>query len=131
MAVLMALASQNPEPAAALNPEVPLAFSELIERLLAKDPTQRVGSAKEVVEQIAAIERERAQVKFANAPTEASFSPVSPDSPRMAASQAFNFEESSDSFLSDDDFEAARKAKETPPPSVRQAVAVEPYPLRL
>jgi serine/threonine protein kinase len=57
MNVLMALASHTPPPVRDLNPAISPALSELVMQLLAKDPVNRVGSAKEVVQRLQAIER--------------------------------------------------------------------------
>ena len=111
MAVLMALATHDPPSAISVNPETPPAFSDLIDRLLRKKPDERVGSAKEVVDTIAKIERERALQKLGAAPTEVSVAPTA-DAARIAASQAFNFEDSADSLLSDEDLAPVRKPKE-------------------
>jgi serine/threonine protein kinase len=109
MAVLMALATQDPPPAVSLNPEMPPALSDLIARLMRKDPAARPASAKEVVDSIATIERERAML----ARTGLNVTPqtVAVDSVRAAASRTFNFDDS-DSYLSDEDFEAAKNGKE-------------------
>src|SRR5439155_15002546 len=56
MAVLTALAVDTPRPVRDLNPEVPAAFSELVGRLLAKDPADRPASADAVREAVAAVE---------------------------------------------------------------------------
>ena len=56
MGTLMALAMDTPTAPAALNLEVPLALSDLVMHLLAKDPKDRIGSAEEVVKALAAIE---------------------------------------------------------------------------
>ena len=110
MAVLMALATQDPPAAATLHPEVPAAFSELIARLMRKKPEDRPASAKEVVDAIAAIERNRIQT--ARTGLDVAPPTVAVDSFRAAASQVFKFDESSDSDLSDEDFEAARRGKD-------------------
>ncbi|HEX3314211.1 MAG TPA: serine/threonine-protein kinase, partial [Gemmataceae bacterium] len=113
MAVLTALAVHEPPPAITVNPETPPAFSDLIDRLLRKKPAGRVGTAKEVVDTIAKIERDRALQKLGAAPTDVSFTPASTaNAARIAASQAFNFEDSTDSFLSNEELAAPRKAKE-------------------
>ena len=49
MAVMMALASKTPAPVSAKNPVVPPAASDLVNRLLAKDPANRPHSADEVI----------------------------------------------------------------------------------
>jgi serine/threonine protein kinase/formylglycine-generating enzyme required for sulfatase activity len=111
MAVLMALGTHDPPSAITLNPETPPALSDLIDRLLRKKPSERVGTAKEVVDTISKIERERALQKLGAAPTETSVAPTA-DAARLAASQAFNFEDSTDSYLSEEEMAPERKAKE-------------------
>jgi serine/threonine protein kinase len=49
------LLSQEPQPPAALNPEVPPALSALVVQLLAKKPEDRVQSAAELVERLAPL----------------------------------------------------------------------------
>jgi serine/threonine protein kinase len=56
LSTLMAVASETPAPPAKLNPKVPVAFSDLVMQLLAKDPAGRPASARAVVEAIQAIE---------------------------------------------------------------------------
>jgi serine/threonine protein kinase len=107
MAVLMALATQDPPPAGSLNSELPPAFSDLIARLMRKNPDERPASAKEVVDAIAAIERERSRTQTARTDLNVTPPTVVTDSVRAPASQTFHFEESGDSYLSDEDFEAA------------------------
>lgn len=58
VAVLSAVLSQTPKSVRELNSEVPERLAVLIERLLAKDPSQRPASAQEVQEELAAIGRE-------------------------------------------------------------------------
>jgi serine/threonine protein kinase len=58
VAVLSAVLSQSPKNVRELNPELPERLAVLMERLLAKDPTQRPASAQEVQEELAAIGRE-------------------------------------------------------------------------
>jgi serine/threonine protein kinase len=55
--VLLAVAEHHPPPPSALRAEVSLALSELVMRMLAKDPAQRPTSARAVVEALGAIER--------------------------------------------------------------------------
>ena len=57
MAVLTALAMDLPRPASECNSSVPPELSALIDRLLAKQPEKRLGSARAVVEAIQAIEQ--------------------------------------------------------------------------
>jgi hypothetical protein len=63
LAVLTALATHDPEPPRRIDPTIPAAFSDLIMRLLAKNPDQRPRSAREVVEVIARVERALAEGK--------------------------------------------------------------------
>jgi len=57
IATLMAVAMDQPVPPRQLNPEVTPELNDLIVRLLAKKPDQRPASAREVVDQLKAIER--------------------------------------------------------------------------
>jgi serine/threonine protein kinase/WD40 repeat protein len=60
LALLSSLALVNPPPPCSINPEIPVALSELVMRLLAKDPEQRPQSAREVAETLGRMEREPA-----------------------------------------------------------------------
>lgn len=60
MAVLMALGTEEPPAVWLVNPDLPQALGELIHRLLAKDPGQRVQTADELVKRIRKIEDELA-----------------------------------------------------------------------
>ena len=62
MSTLMAVAMDQPTAPAVVNPALPAAFSDLVMRLLAKDPNQRPGSAAEVVKAIEALEATPATV---------------------------------------------------------------------
>jgi len=55
LVVLLAIAGDEPPPVATVNPAVPAALSELIRRLLAKDPAQRPASAREVAQRLEAL----------------------------------------------------------------------------
>ena len=57
MAVLRALALDQPQPPHEVNPEVPRALSDLTMRLLAKEPHNRPQSADDVVQELARIEK--------------------------------------------------------------------------
>ncbi|HBI45056.1 MAG TPA: serine/threonine protein kinase [Planctomycetales bacterium] len=57
MALLMALALDHPKTVCELNPEIPVALSDLVTRLLEKEPAKRPQSAREVVQAIQAIGR--------------------------------------------------------------------------
>ena len=52
LAVLTQLAIDNPPPASEVNPQVPAALSELIDRLLKKDPADRPKSARAVADEL-------------------------------------------------------------------------------
>ena len=56
LALLMALAKETPRPVIDINPSIPKAFSDLIVRLLSRDPELRPDSAQEVVDAIVSIE---------------------------------------------------------------------------
>lgn len=115
MAILAALITTEPEPVAGLNPDVPPALATLIHRLLAKKKEDRPASAREIVDAIAAIERERFLKKLGAEVTSASItSGHDAESPRGAVSQTFNFEESAESQITDDDF--ASPTNSAPPP---------------
>jgi serine/threonine protein kinase len=58
LATLTAIAVDMPTPVRELNPQAPQALADLIWRLLAKDPNQRPATAKEVIDELAAIERD-------------------------------------------------------------------------
>jgi serine/threonine protein kinase/Leucine-rich repeat (LRR) protein len=60
MALLTALAVDQPPSVAELNPELPEALTELVMQMLAKQPAQRPASAQEVAEQLQSISREPA-----------------------------------------------------------------------
>jgi serine/threonine protein kinase len=55
---LLALVTQEPRPPHVLQPATPRALSDLIVKLLAKDPADRFSSAQVVVDQLAALETE-------------------------------------------------------------------------
>lgn len=56
MAVLTALAVDTPRPVLDLNPRIPQALVDLVNRLLEKDPHKRPASAREVIESVRIIE---------------------------------------------------------------------------
>jgi len=60
LATLTAIAVDTPTPVCQLNPNVPHALADVIERLLAKDPAARPSSAAELIEQLIEIERDLA-----------------------------------------------------------------------
>jgi hypothetical protein len=65
MAILYALANENPLPPQMINPALPLPLAELITQLLTKDPAYRPASAREVAERLEAVERQRATSRAA------------------------------------------------------------------
>jgi serine/threonine protein kinase len=58
LAILTALASEHPRPVFELNPHLPEALTHLIMRLLSKQPDARPRSAREVIDILAAVERQ-------------------------------------------------------------------------
>jgi WD40 repeat protein/tRNA A-37 threonylcarbamoyl transferase component Bud32 len=60
MALLASLATNSPAPVRELNPEVAAALSDLVMRLLAKDPAARPASARAVADELDAVGREPA-----------------------------------------------------------------------
>jgi serine/threonine protein kinase len=58
MAIMMALATKQPDPPREIDPLVPAPLSDLIMRLLAKDPDERPANARTVCDAIEAIEQE-------------------------------------------------------------------------
>jgi serine/threonine protein kinase len=56
MSTLMALASKTPEPPRDIDPGLPVAFSDLIMHLLAKDPDDRPKSAQDVLHSLEEVE---------------------------------------------------------------------------
>ncbi len=89
MAVLTALASVNPPPARTLNPNVPLALSDLIKKLMKKDSAERMQSAAEVTATIRQIAKEQQGKKSAppssGLPTATYVPPVVPPVPGKVA----------------------------------------------
>jgi WD40 repeat protein len=59
IATLLAVATQDPPTPRALNPRVPVRFSDLVMRLLAKKPADRPASAREVIKALDALAVER------------------------------------------------------------------------
>lgn len=59
LAVLSALATEDPKPLEEHDPKVPPALSNLVHQLLAKKPEERPGSAGEVAEELMAIAEEQ------------------------------------------------------------------------
>jgi serine/threonine protein kinase len=57
MAVLKALALDKPTSIRQLNPAIPLELEQLVERMMVKDPQQRIQSAKEVGEALQVIKK--------------------------------------------------------------------------
>jgi eukaryotic-like serine/threonine-protein kinase len=58
LAVLTALATEDPPPAHAVNPSIPLPLSDLVRRLLAKRPEERPASADAVRRELDLIEQQ-------------------------------------------------------------------------
>lgn len=58
MAVLTALAVENPPPVDELNPQVPPPLARLVARLLEKDPKARIESAERVLDELDRLQRQ-------------------------------------------------------------------------
>jgi serine/threonine protein kinase len=56
MAILLALANDEPAPVRSLNPALPIGVEVLVRRLLAKQPAQRPASAREVADTLGRLE---------------------------------------------------------------------------
>ena len=56
MAMLLALATETPKPVREVNPDVPAELSDLVMRLLAKNPAERPQTAGEVIQAIQTLE---------------------------------------------------------------------------
>jgi serine/threonine protein kinase len=61
MAILMSLALDHPKPIRDFNPDVPAELSDLVMRLLEKEPARRPASAGEVVHALEGVERRLAR----------------------------------------------------------------------
>jgi serine/threonine protein kinase len=70
-AVLTAIASETPRPAISVRPEIPQRLSDLVDRLLAKNPAERVQSAQELFDELTSIEKGIKQILPLPARTEA------------------------------------------------------------
>jgi hypothetical protein len=57
LVVIAAVITETPPPASQFNPALPTPLTDLLSRLLAKQPSARPGSAEVVVEQLQAVER--------------------------------------------------------------------------
>ncbi len=71
MSVLLNVTTHEPTPPIGIDPELPPALSELIMKLLEKDPARRPAGAREVVQTLQALERALARAKEAGERTEA------------------------------------------------------------
>ena len=68
ISTLIAVATDNPDPPAQINPNVPLELSNLVMKLLAKKPAERPGSAHAVVEALQKIDRKTVEMPARSAP---------------------------------------------------------------
>ena len=75
MAVLISLAVDQPPGMQQLNPQLPPAFCRLVEWLLAKNPAQRPGSARVVIDALEAIEHDASAAALAMPAAQGSTSP--------------------------------------------------------
>jgi serine/threonine protein kinase/predicted ATPase len=112
LAVLTALVTQTPPPASQFNPAIPPPLTDLLARLLAKDPSGRPGSAEAVAEELRAIER-------AGAPT--GHRPAARDTQNTPAGQAFG----------PADLLWSGVQPQSIPPSARTPSPSSPVPLRV
>lgn len=78
-AVLAALASEIPTPPHLLNPDVVPRLSDLISRLLAKDPADRPQSSAELLEELSEIERQAKAHAHVSLPDEPKSTPERSD----------------------------------------------------
>src|ERR1022692_3047018 len=69
VSTLMSVAMYEPDAPIKLNDELPKAFSELVMKLLEKDPADRIASAEEVVKAVQAMEKELLRKKEAKEDT--------------------------------------------------------------
>jgi serine/threonine protein kinase/formylglycine-generating enzyme required for sulfatase activity len=81
ISTLMAVAMNVPAPPHALNPPLPRPLSDLVMKLLEKEPAKRMASAREVIAAIQALEREPV-APVAPPPVPAVITPAVQDSPR-------------------------------------------------
>ncbi len=65
VALLMAVAMENPKPVREINPDAPAALAELVMRLLEKDPAKRPQTAREVARALQAMGSALAEAKTA------------------------------------------------------------------
>ena len=77
MAIMMALATKQPDSPRAIDPMVPEAFSDLVMEMLAKEPEARPASARKVRETIERIERDLAAMPVEEVESESA--PAEPD----------------------------------------------------
>ncbi len=84
VAVLSAVLTQTPRPVGELNPEAPERLAALIDKLLAKKPTDRPATAQEVVEELVAIQRESKLGGNAGTPAQAETIALGPASDTIA-----------------------------------------------
>jgi formylglycine-generating enzyme required for sulfatase activity len=69
MSTLMEVAMRDPPPPVQLDAEIPQDLSDLIMKLLEKDPDRRIGSAAEVVKALSALEQKCARAQAPEEPT--------------------------------------------------------------
>ncbi|HEY2909506.1 MAG TPA: serine/threonine-protein kinase [Gemmataceae bacterium] len=113
--------STEPPPLAALRPDVPMAFSQLVHQLLKKQPTDRPGTAQEVEQALAAFCRPGSAapltaVPMATAPVMAV--PVEEDVPTAEAQPS-----SADDWGASTDFHSAHAEAAAKPVAKRQLSA--------
>jgi formylglycine-generating enzyme required for sulfatase activity/serine/threonine protein kinase len=110
--ILNALATTTPKPVSDLNPDVPATLSELVMKLLAKDPENRPASAKAVVEAIVAIERERLRANTLTPPVSSQVMAKTVSTPSQIIKPGED--ESTDSFIDESDLNEKTEADDSP-----------------
>ena len=92
MAVLSALANVTPPPVRSRNPNIPEPLSNLIDRLLSKDPAARPASAAEVAAEIRRIVKDlqTKKVTASSATVVPIAEPVAPETPNQTTAIAVN-----------------------------------------
>jgi hypothetical protein len=89
VSTLMAVATYEPAAPGTMNPELPPAFSELVMKLLEKEPGKRVATAAEVVQALALLEKQQQRQREAEQATQAeAFVPLKGEPSRVSGRAA-------------------------------------------
>ncbi len=84
LSLLTSLALDNPKPVREINADVPEEFSDLVTKLLEKDPARRPASAREVVEALQGLEKRLARERETQERTRSLLTPPAPTIPVAA-----------------------------------------------